>query len=153
MSIDNDNLWGSENTNTGARGDCIYLPLISMISERAILDFNDNKTKHSESTVDFEYPTDKCFRSDLASGDPEVCFSTSSATFIVSSSSPSEIIIQQDNQNIHNASNTNMELFPSTRSSNNHQEQLWYKKHWIPMTIIIGIIIIFITIIATTIIH
>lgn len=132
MSIDNDNLWRIENTNTGARGDCIYLPSISMISDRIILDSTDNKIKYSESTVDFEYPTDKCFRSDLDSGEREqhqVCFSTSSSS--------SEIIIKQDNQKIHNASNTHIKLFTSTRSSNNHQEQFWYKKHWIPMTIII----------------
>jgi hypothetical protein len=158
ISIDNNEFWRMENTNTGARGDCFYPPLISMTSNRTVLDSTDDKTKHPESTVNFECSKDHYFRSNLASGEPEqhnVCFSTSSATFIVSSSPPSEITIEQNDHNIHHIiePKTTMESSPSTQSSHNYQQQLWFKENWIPVTVIAGMIVIFITVITTTIIY
>jgi hypothetical protein len=139
----------SENANQGARGDCLYLPVIS---NRTIFNSTDDKNEYADSSLNFECKTDHCFRSNLASGEPEqkhVCFSTSSATFIVSSSPPSEITIEQNNDNIIH-SNTNMELFISRKECNQH---LWVKKHWISVTIIAGIVVIFIIIITTMIIY
>ena len=137
--MDDTKLWITENTNTGARGDCFYVPLISPISNTPVNDSNCD--------------TDKCFRSGLASGEPEqhqVCFSTSSATFIVSSSLPSEITIEQNDQSLQNSikSNINRNLF----TWNNQQEQFWFKEHWISLTILTGILMFFIIIITITII-
>jgi hypothetical protein len=156
MSIDNDNLeiitpiTSKQNVNTGAQGDCLYLPVISMISHGTSYDFNDDK----ESS---EYITDNCFRSNLVineSKESQVCFSTSSATFIVSSTTPSNKTRQQDAYNIHNViySDTDMELLTPTRICHDHQHQLWFRQHWISITVITGIIVTFIIIIIITII-
>ncbi|CAF2570599.1 unnamed protein product [Rotaria sp. Silwood2] len=165
MSIDNNKLWKTDiitpissvqNTNnTGARGDCIDLPIISMSSNRTIRDSIDDKNEHLISSVNVENKTDDYYRSKLASGEPEqhqVCFSTSSATFIVSSSPPLDMTVQDDDHNIIH-STANMELFTHERISNNHQQLLGMKQYWILVTVITGIFIIFITIITISIIY
>ncbi len=129
-----------DKANTGARGDCIYVPVHS---NRIICNSIDDKN----ASLHFDYKTDRCFRSNLASGEPEqnqVCFSTSSATFIVSP--PSEITIEQKEHTIDDIihSNTN------PVSMKDHEKHVWY---WISVTILIGIIIISIIIITAIIIH
>jgi hypothetical protein len=134
-----------DTTNTGDRGDCMYLPVIS---NRTLVNSIDDKNEYTNSSFNFECTKENCFRSNLASGEPEqnqVYFSTSSATFIVSSSPPSEITIEQNEHNI-NHSKTNMELFTSMKECNN---PLWFKEHWISITISAGMIVIFIIIITT----
>ncbi|CAF0819930.1 unnamed protein product [Rotaria sp. Silwood1] len=168
MSIDNNKLWKTEiitpissiqNINhTGARGDCVDLPIMSMISNRTICNTIDNKDEHLISSVNFENKTDDYFRSKLASGEPEqhqLCVSTSSATFIVSSSPPLDMTVQDDDHNIQNMihSTANMELFTHERVSNNHQQLLGIKQYWILVTIITGIFMIFITIVTISIIY
>jgi hypothetical protein len=162
MSIDHDILrkpeivtpiTSKQNVNTGAQGDCLYLPVISMISNSTSYDSSGDK----ESSLNLEYITDNCFRSNLISSESkenQVCFLTSSATFIVPSP-PSNKPIQQDAYNTHNMidSNTSMKLLTSTRTCHDHQQQLWFiRQHWISVTIITGIIVIFIIIITITII-
>ena len=156
MSIDNDKFrraqivtstTSKQNVNKGAQGDCLYLPVISMISNSTSYDSSDDK----------EYITDNCFRSNVVrneSKENQVCFSTSSATFIVSSSPPSNKTIEQDAYNIHNMidSNTNTELLTPTRTFYNPQHRLSFRQHWISVTVITGIIVIFIIIITSTII-
>ena len=152
MSIDKDKLWktdmvtpitSKQNVNTGAQGDCFYLPVISMISNRSSYDSTSDKNEH------LRYVTDNCCRSNLTSNEQnDICFSTSSATFIVSSSSPPvEITLPQDDHIIY--SSTDKELSKLTRT---FHHQLWFKQHWMSVVAITGIIVIFITII-TIIIH
>ncbi|CAF1248228.1 unnamed protein product [Rotaria sordida] len=168
MSIDNNKLWKTEiitpisniqNTNnTGARGDCVDLPIISMISNRIIHDSIDDKNEHLISSVNFENQIEDYFQSNLACGEPEkhkVCVSTSSATFIVSSSSPLDMTVQPDDHNIQDMIHlhTNRELFMQERIADNHQQSLGIRQYWILATIITGIFMILITIITISIIH
>jgi len=46
-----------DNANTGTRGNCVYLPMISNSTD---------KTQYKESSLNFEYTTDRCFPSNLA---------------------------------------------------------------------------------------
>ncbi len=127
-----------DKANTGARGDCVYVPVHS---NRIICNSIDDKN----ASLHFDYKTDRCFRSNLASGEPEqnqVCFSTSSATFIVSPSS--EITKEHTIDDIIH-SNTNPASMKEC--NNDHEKHVWFKEHWISVTIIIGIIIISIIII------
>ena len=124
--------------NASAQGDCSYLPVISLNSNRTRINHHND---YPISPNNFK--NKELFQSNFACGEPkqyQVHVSTSSATFIIPSSS--ELTIQHDIQSIQNRS----ELLTLTKASNNHQESLILKKHWILMTFVVGMIIIFITI-------
>ena len=113
--------------NTGDRGDCIYLPRRS----------NRNKLKNS-----INQKNKYIERSNFACGEPEQnpkCLSTTSDTFIVSLTSPSETTID---------SNINIPSLPL-----DNKYHLWFKQHWISLTIFSGLILISIIIITIMIIY
>jgi hypothetical protein len=166
-SVVNNRIWSTEiakslssiqNANTGAQGDCLYLSSVSKISTRTIFDSTDDKNKHSESLLSLEYISDSCHRSNLASGEPEhheIGFPTSSATFIVSSS---QMKIQQEDNKCQNMTHSDTSRMLSEPVDINSivcidkQAQIWFKQHWISITVITGMIVIFITIITIAII-
>lgn len=120
-----------QNINTGARGDCYYLPTLSAVPHK--------------------FTVDDHFQSSLASGEPkpyQTCVLTSSDTFIVSSLAPLDIPVPHEDCPIQH-----MQLYTSETMNNGYELPLWIKRYRISVPIIIGILTISITIIIISVVN
>ncbi|UJR28139.1 hypothetical protein I4U23_009394 [Adineta vaga] len=135
-----------QNIHTGAQGDCLYLPVISTLANRTIFDAINDKNEYKETSLNLEYITDNCFQSIIVNDEQKrnpTCYSTSSATFIVSTTSfsnPLDKIVQNDNHMIN--SNKNIDDGKLTEILHDQQYQISSKQYLILMITISGIILI-----------